>query len=115
MERSFLLINLAGQFEKALLSTIALSNIETSSRDNILSLFFEEKEHAFAKRVFRREEGREDQTFLIDRLIDPQGKKLFAVKKIPQNVSVTLAMRKKMKENMPDQRRVADLFQEEFL
>ena len=92
-----------------------LLGIETSSRDNILSLFFEEKEHAFAKRVFRREEGREDQTFLIDRLIDPQGKKLFAVKKIPQNVSVTLAMRKKMKENMPDQRRVADLFQEEFL
>ena len=92
-----------------------LLGMETSSRDNILSLFFEEKEYTFAKRVFRKDEGRKDQTFLIDRLLDPQGKKLFAVKEIPKNVSVTLAMRKKMKENMPDQRRVADLFQEEFL
>ena len=85
--------------------------METASRDRILSLFFEEKEYAFAKRVFRKDEGREDQTFLIDRLMDPQGKKLFAVKKMPKNDAFTLAMRQKMKENMPDQRRVADIFQ----
>ena len=91
-----------------------LLGVETASRDRILSLFFEEKEYSFAKRVFRREEGKKDQAFLIDRLLDPQGKKLFAVKEIPRNDSVTLAMRKKIAENMPDQRRVADLFQEDF-
>ena len=89
-----------------------LLGMDADSRDKILSLFFEEKEQAFAKRVFRKEEERKDQVFLIDRLMDPQGKKLFAVKKIQKNDFVTLAMRKKMKENMPDQRRVADLLAE---
>lgn len=88
--------------------------MDVTSRDQLLRLFFEEKYVKFAKRAFRKEEGRQDCTYLIDRVIDPQGKKIFS----PQShldpsarAKMHITMRNKMRENMPNQAEVKKLFQ----
>lgn len=80
-------------------------------RDRLLALFHQEKSVQFARRAFRKEEGRSDHAYLIDRVMDPQGKKVFlpgARTSSPARARMHERMRRKMRENMPDQAAVAE-------
>lgn len=86
--------------------------MDTASRDRLLALFYEERYTKFAKRAFRKTEGRKDHAYLIDRVIDPLGKKLFSAEEGRTDAArerMHLLMRRKMRENMPDQAEVMSL------
>ena len=79
-----------------------------------LELFFEEAHVRYAKRAFRKEEGRSDHAYLIDRVLDPQGKKLFSPAPAPRDADRARlhdAMRDKMRSGMPDQAKLKELFE----
>lgn len=89
--------------------------LDAASRDRLLLLFFEERYTKLARRAFRKIEGRESHTYLIDRIIDPLGKKLFYMGAGPNAASrarMHTLMRRKMRENMPDQTEVMQLIQD---
>lgn len=88
--------------------------IDAAQRDKTLELFFEEAHVRYAKRAFRKEEGRSDHAYLIDRVLDPQGKKLFSPAPAPRDADRARlhdAMRDKMRSGMPDQAKLKELFE----
>ena len=92
---------------------LAQMNIEPKERDKTLALFFEKKEAEYARRTFRREAGKDKDVHLIDRVIDPAGKKLFAQgggADPGARAKLHAAMRAKLRENCPDQGRLAQVF-----
>lgn len=67
--------------------------MDVCSRDQLLKLFYEEKYIKFAKRAFRKEEGRQNHAYLIDRVIDPQGKNSFLLNHNPAHLQEQKCMR----------------------
>lgn len=85
---------------------LAQLNIPPEERDKTLALFFMPEDTAFAHKVFRKEPGRSSYAYLIDRVIDPAGKKFFARSggiDYGARAQFHAAMRAKLRENCPDQ------------
>lgn len=88
--------------------------MDTAARDQMLNLFFDDKSIKFAQQAFRKKENRTDHSYLIDRVMDPMGKKLFSTAKGPDiqaRARMHAVMRQKMRENLPDQAEIGKLFE----
>ena len=89
------------------------NGMDVDSRDRILGLFYEETAVKYAKRAFRKDAARSDHAYLIDRVIDPQAKKLFqpsASSGTQARANMHRLMRLKMQQQMPDQAKLKELF-----
>lgn len=92
---------------------LQLLHIDQEARDSTLALFFEAGDTSYACKAFRKESGRSHHTYLIDRVIDPAGRKLF-IQNTGTNTSARArmhtVMRAKLRENCPDQGQLSQLF-----
>lgn len=92
---------------------LAKLGIDAGERDKTLKLFFEPGDIAYACKAFRKEPGRRSCAYLIDRVIDPAGRKIFAAKNSKnarEKAHLHAAMRAKLRENCPDQGRLSQVF-----
>ena len=92
---------------------LAQMGVDAEERDKTLKLFFEPGDIAYAIKAFRKEPGRRSDAYLIDRVIDPAGRKIFASKdgKSPrERARFHAAMRAKLRENCPEQGDLSQVF-----
>ena len=88
---------------------LAQLGIPEEARNETLSLFFEPGDVAYARRAFRMSPGQKNPAVQIDRVIDPAGRKLFAVPGNgipPGKREMHARMRRKLQEHCPDQQKL---------
>ena len=92
---------------------LAQMGIDAEQRDKTLALFFAPGDVAYACRTFRRDAQKHSDGRMIDRVIDPAGRKIFASKgggSSRERVRLHAAMRAKLRENCPDQADLSHVF-----